>query len=127
MLNIFNWKYRFFGKKIKQVRNALADLEFKLFKVREMREERRKQRDMAVQTLDQITARLATQEDETLKAQKDEQEKYLKHVTDQIDALDIEINGAKATDTTNEYNGVVQQIEAAVQLLEMYKEYRKNL
>ena len=127
MFKILNWKYRFFKKKIKQVNCALADLEFKLFKVRELREERRKQRDRTVEAIDQLTAKLNSENTEevkkTLTAQLEEQKAYQTYLTGQIDSLDIEINGQKGTDTVQEYNGVIQQIEAARELLVMYKEY----
>lgn len=129
---ISNWKYRFFKKKIRQVECAIADLEFKLFKVRELREERRKQRDRTVEAIDAIQAKLLnpanTKEDtESMNTQLTEQTAYQKYLTGQIDALDMEINGVKATEDKQEYNGVIQQIDAARELLAMYKEYADRL
>src|SRR3990167_7975676 len=57
-MSLFNSKKRFFSSKIQQVERAIWDLEFKLFKVREMREERRKQRDRSVEALDNLEGRL---------------------------------------------------------------------
>jgi chromosome segregation ATPase len=131
MLNMFNPKKSFFKKKIKQVRNALWDIEFKLFKVRELREERRKQHDRAVEALDALDTKLKSAENtkettEILTKQKAEQELYLKQVKGQLDALDEEINGIPQTETTPGYQGILAQIDAHRELLDMYQDYLKR-
>ena len=108
------------------------DLSFKLFKVRELREERRKQHDRSVEALDQIETRLKNpantkEETESLTKAREEQEKYQKHIIGQIDALDTEINGQEASETQEKYNGILQQIEAHRELLNMYGDYMKRL
>lgn len=128
---MFNKKKSFFDKKIKQVQNALWDLEFKLFKVRDLREERRKQHDRTVEAIDALEAKLKAENTEevkvTLTAQLDESKKYHEQLLNQMKALDDEVNGIPATETTEEYNGVLKQIEAHRELIEMYTEYKNSL
>jgi hypothetical protein len=128
---MFNAKKSFFSKKIKQVEKATWDLEFKLFKVREMREERRKQHDRGIEMLNVVENKLKTEKNEEevkkLEAQKEEATKYHAHVLSQMQALDSEINGVAATETSEKYPGVLEQIEAARELKQMYEDYRKSL
>ena len=125
---IFNEKKRLFKRKIKHVKLAIWELEFKLFKVREMREERRKQYDRSVETLDALTKQLEKENKEetkkTLELKKEEQTLYQTQVKGQIDILDMEITGSKE----HGVQGVIEQIEAARELEKMYKDYiRLNL
>ena len=125
---IFNEKKRLFKRKIKHVKLAIWELEFKLFKVREMREERRKQYDRSVETLDALTKQLEKENKEetkkTLELKKEEQTLYQTQVKGQIDTLDMEITGSKE----HGVQGVIEQIEAARELEKMYKDYiRLNL
>ncbi len=120
---IFNEKKRLFKRKIKHVKLAIWELEFKLFKVREMREERRKQYDRSVETLDALTKQLEKENTEetkkTLELKKEEQTLYQTQVKGQMDALDMEINGSKEQGV----QGVIEQIEAARELDKMYRDY----
>ena len=118
-----NWRYRLFVRKIGHVKKAIAELCFKLFKVREMREERRKQYDRSVETLDALTKQLEKENKEetkkTLELKKEEQTLYQTQVKGQIDTLDMEITGSKE----HGVQGVIEQIEAARELERMYKDY----
>lgn len=126
-MKIFNWKYKFFKKKIKQVECAIADLEFKLFKSREMREDIRKQRDRVVEALDAIDAKLPTdmaqEAKDALMAERKIQQTFKDNATEQLRMMDEEIDGRKATEDKPEYPGVIQQIDAMRELLQMYKDY----
>lgn len=120
---IYGWKKRLFKRKIKHVKLATAELEFKLFKVREMREERRKQYDRSVETLDALTKQLEKENTDetkkTLELKKEEQVLYQTQVKGQIDTLDMEITGSKE----HGVQGVIEQIEAARELEKMYRSY----
>lgn len=141
---MFNSKKKFFKSKINQVEKTIWDLEFKLFKVREMREERRLQRDRTVEAIDAFETQIkADHKDETkkeLERQLDEQKKYKDKLEIDLLALDVRISGAGILEGKPEqvietvgkqlqyedYQGVLNQIEAGRELLEMYKSYIKN-
>lgn len=143
---MFNSKKRFFRKKIDQVEKMVWDLEFKLFKLREMREERRMARDRAVETVqaldNELPKDLKQETKDALLKERAEHQKHKDKIEKDLVVLDVRINGiglleGKPDDYVNEiaaklepgeYNGVLNQIEAGKELVKMYREYiRLNL
>jgi len=132
---MFNKKRKFFKSKIKQVERSIWDLEFKLYKIREMREERRKQRDRAMETIDayEVQLKKPDHKEETIKeltGKKDEQIKYKEHLEQQIQFLDWEINGGAPEGAVDGNGspiiGTIPQIEGMRELLKMYRDYLKQ-
>ena len=140
---MFSQKKSFFKKKIKQVERATWDLEFKLFKVREMREDTRRQIDRAKEAIDALEAQLlkenTAETKEALEAKKKEQNTYIENMVKQIELLDARVNGLGTKEFAafsdekknwvaqqlepSEYSGLLAQIEAGRELMKMYEDY----
>lgn len=130
---MFNWKVRYFYKKLRGVECTIADLEFKRFKTREIREEVRQVYDTCKAKLLSVETTIAQQkesktmpeddvkrlDDEVVRMKRD-----IERYESQMKALDLEVDGSKPT---NEYpegvNGITQQIDALRELHGMLKDY----
>ena len=127
----FNRKVRHFKKQIKRAEEALWVLEFRIYEAKEMREDRRRQRDRAAETVDALELQLKKDlkqeaKDELLK-QKEEQQKYKDYVTKQVEGLDIEITGSEKNEEFPQgYQGIKQQMDALRSRIEMYKYHIKH-
>ena len=120
-----------FKKQIKRATEALWTLEFRLFEAREMREERRRQRDRSQEDLNVLDNRLPQdmpqEEKDSLLAKRKEMQEYHEYITDQLKALDIEIEGLKPSEKDPQgYQGILDQIDALRGRIEMYKDYIKR-
>lgn len=141
----FNKQKRFFNKKVREAIEAIWVWEFKLFIARELREERRKQRDRTVEKIDGYGAKLMDtnlkdEAKEELKRLRDEQIKYQAHLEDDIAIMDIKINGADFEALPqekkdlyiqkiqpDEWIGMLTTIESMRERVEMYRQYIKEL
>lgn len=122
-LTMFNRQKKLFKQKIKDVQDSIYEVEFKIFKSRQLREESRLLRDRCVENVAQIEARLQGTKDkeekgrleEELKAHKENKEKY----EGQMKMVDEQINGGEGQP------GLLEHIKGLTELKTMYKDYLK--
>lgn len=134
---MFNWKTKYFKKKVRGVEKMILDLEFKRAKTLMIREGIR-------QEYDNLCAKMASL-DETIK--REEKEKKMEagdiarlgddkirlqgdidKLIGQMEGLDIEVSGCKPSkDYPEGYNGINQQLDALHELIGMLKDYIKTL
>ena len=137
-MKYFNWKYRYFKKKLKGVHKMIADLEFKRYKTLEIREDIRQEYENA-------RSKLAILEDQAKKEKEaptmeegeakrlDDQkvllERDISRFKDQIKQLDLEVSGSNPTAEYHDgVQGINQQLEALHELVGMLKDYiRKEI
>ena len=142
---ITNWKYRYFLKKLKGVDCMIADLEFKRFKTREIREQIRQEYDNLKAKLSVLETQIKQQaEKPTMEkgeiARLDDQkvllERDIKRKVEGDDGLqiigmkqlDMQINGlAPSNEYPNGVQGINDQLEALRELGEILKDYIKSL
>lgn len=115
-------KYRFFLKKIKDVQYSMWDLDFKIMKARQIREESRQMRDRQVEALQMAKAAPKPDED-ALK----QLEQNIKGYEAQMDLVDQQIQGVKPTDDEPGQSGLVDTVAGLANLRELYKEYIKQI
>lgn len=137
-----NWKQKHFRKKLIGVDTLIADLEFKRFTTRQLREEKRVEYDDKKFKVDQLVTEMKRQ-DELPKEAKDKLDKGerarmddkklllerdIKRIEDIMKALDLDVAGSTQT---NEYpdgvQGINQQLENLRDLKEMLKIYITTL
>lgn len=118
----FNAKKRLFKQKVNDVTNSIFELEFKIYKSRQLREESRILRDRAVEQVGQIEARLKGAD----KKEKPELEKELAaHQQNktayegQMKMIDEQVHGAEGTP------GLMDTLKGLAELRQMYKDYIK--
>ena len=122
-----------FKQKYEGTQKMIWDLEFKIFKTREIREEIRKEYDFMQarieaskkQIADSITAEPERKriEDQLVLAERD-----AGRFLEQIKALDLEISGSKPTDQYPDgVTGIMNQIDSLRELQEMLNEWIKKL
>ena len=126
-------KKRYFNGKLQGTKNLIWDLEFKVFKTREIREEIRQQYDQMLSRIEGYKAQLEnpdiTEEEKgrvtdlkTL-AERDA-ERFMK----QMQMLDAEIEGLKPTaENPNGQVGVAEQIDSLREVQSMLTDYTKTL
>ncbi|MEK7180258.1 MAG: hypothetical protein AAB706_02180 [Patescibacteria group bacterium] len=134
---LFNWKYRHFKTKIRSVERTIEDLNFKRFKIAEIREEVRKE-------YDNLKAKLAATEQEIKKqaenltapkeevARLEDQKIVLTRDTErklaQLKEFDLEISGCKPNqDYQDGRQGINDQLGALQELKQMLIEYVKEI
>lgn len=134
-MKIFNWKQRYFKKKLRGVESMIEDLLFKRFKTLEIREEVRQEYDnqkSKLAVLDvQIKSREPTLKKDELAKLADQKvliERDIERYLGQMKGLDLEVHGSRAT---NEYpegvQGINDQLESLRELVGMLREYIKGL
>lgn len=150
----FNWKYKYFLKKLQGVKWMILDLEFKRFKTKEIREEVRQAYDNNKAKLLSLEMRIAEEKKEVSSGNakldgsvvtyekpkmpleevarledevvrmKRDNERFL----GQIKAMDLDVEGSRET---NEYpdgvSGINQQLDSLRELEGMLKDYMKTL
>lgn len=139
---MFDWKKKHFKKKLKGVDTLVADLEFKRFTTRVLREEKRVEYDdkkfKAAQLTEEMKRQDALPNDAKDKLDKGERnrlddrktllERDIQRTEDTLKALDLDVNGSPQT---NEYpdgvQGINQQLENLRDLKGMLTEYIKQL
>ena len=128
-------KKNHFLQKLEGVGKMIWDLEFKLFKTREIREDVRKEFDFMNERIvtlkanienfpkDKDEAEKKTIEDNLVRAERDSS-----RLANQLKAIDLETDGSKPT---NEYpdgvTGILQQIESLKELETMLKSWIKKI
>ena len=130
---MFNWKKKYLKDKLRGVEKMIVDLEFKRFKVGEMREDLRKEYDNLQSKLDVLNSQITSQKDKpTMEkgdiARLDDQkviiDRDIVRLKEQMDYLQVEVVGAKPTAENHEgVQGVNQQLDALRELKIMIKEY----
>lgn len=130
-----NTKKDHFLHKLRGTRSLIWDLQFKVFKTREIREEIRHEYDMMkarIEAFDKKLAEYPADGDQTEKARVEDQrtlalkdaERYLA----QIQGLDVEVEGAKPSDAyPNGHDGIMQQIDSLRELEKMLQDWIKEL
>jgi hypothetical protein len=125
-------KKEFLKKQIEKVQEALWNQEFLLYEWRTMREERRKQRDRAMETIDALDQQLKKENKEetikTLEEKKAEQVKYKEKVEYDLQNIDLQINGMNPTEAVPQgFTGVLTQIDSLRERMQMLKDYIKQI
>jgi hypothetical protein len=125
---ILNWKYRYLVGKHQAVEKMILDLQFKRYKTREVREEIRAQYDShqarLASVLDRLKLELSKEDKAALEDQKVLLERDSERYKKQIDALDIEVNGAApSNDFPEGVQGINSQIESLEELKLMLRDY----
>lgn len=123
-------KKRQFEEKIKQVQATIWDLQFKLHKTAEIREDVRKEYDQAQAQLHSLKER--KDESKEAKAQTQKEIEFYEGAANrfkaQLENLDIEMHGLTATPENPEgYTGIQQQIESYEELKAMLSNYVRRL
>ena len=136
-MKLFNWKYRYFKSKLRGVEKLIADLEFKRFKTREIREEIRQEYDNLKSKLSVLEAQIKSQKEKpTLEVgeiarlydQKVLLDRDIERLLAQMKGLDLEVEGSKVTqEYPDGVQGVNQQLDALRELVGMLKSYVKDL
>ena len=133
---IFNWKYRYFQKKLGGVYKMIADLEFKRFKTLEIREEIRQEYDQNKARMEVLDTQIKQQKEKPTMEQGEinrlDDKKVLldieiKNHLDQMKSLDLDVNGSRSTsDYPDGVQGINQQLDALRELIGMIKNYIKE-
>ena len=134
-MKLFNWKRRYFKRKLHGVECMIEDLLFKRFKTREIREEIRQEYDNLRSKLDVLDAKIKSQKDKpTMEkeeiARLDDQkvliERDIERYLSQMKSLDLEIMGSKPTaEYQDGVQGINQQLDSLQELVEMLRSYIK--
>lgn len=139
-MNIFKWllssKYRFFSKKMSDLDKSVMELEFKVYKAREMREDSRQHRDRSLENLKRIDVAIEGEKDpkKTAEYQAD-REKHAANVVayeKQMAMVDRQIQGApyvaptKDTPGDEGQQGFLEVLAGLAQLKNMYEDYRSR-
>lgn len=146
---LFDWKYKYFRKKLHGVECMLADIEFKRFKSLEIREDVRLAYDNTQAKIQQLNEQIKTfpeiKATEEVAREKEKKEKWTDEqgrVEDQrillerdrdrylaqMKQIDLDVHGSPKT---NEYpdgvSGIDDQIDSLQELKGMVKSYIKSL
>ena len=135
-MKIFNWKYRYFRNKINGVKRTILDLEFKRYKLAELREESReeydnlKSRRVVLQNKIDSEKTTPTMEQGDIARLDDDLVRLniqIESKEAQLKALDMEMHGSKQTaEYPDGAQGVDQTIDALHELVAMLESYIKN-
>lgn len=128
-------KKGFFKAKLKQTRQTIWDLEFKIFKTREIREEIRQQYDQMLSRIDNLKGQIANWPADADPAEKariaDQQalaERDAERFVRQMQMLDAEVDGLKPTvDHPNGQIGISEQVDSVREVSSMITDYVKTL
>lgn len=127
---MFNKKKALFKRKIVDVQNSIWEMEFKVFKARQLREDSRQQRDRAVEAAGNISRLLLTEKDEAKKkgmeAEKAKFDERIKQYEGQMKLIDDQINGISAVGDNPGQQGLMDTIRGLVELRQMYKDHLKS-
>lgn len=131
-LNSGNSKKSHYKNKLKGTTKMRWDLEFKVAKTEQIREEVRKEYDYMKSRVSTIEESLNNEKDEAQKANINDKkvvaEKDAERLLKQIQALDIEVNGTKPCEQYRDgVTGIVDQIASFKELEGMLKKYIKAL
>lgn len=118
-MKLFNQKHRLFSRKIKDVTNSIFEVEFKIHKSRQMREESRLLRDRAVEQVGMIKVRVEAAPTPELEADLKLSEEAKEKYEGQMKMIDEQIHG------TEEQPGLMDTLKGLTELREMYKSYLK--
>lgn len=124
-----------FKKKLEGTKKMIADLEFKIFKTREIREDIRQEYAYMVSRIESIDNQINKfpadgNQDELgrLKDDKVRAERDRDRFVAQMKQLDVEIGGAKPSqDYPDGVEGITQQIDSLQELSSMLKDWIKTL
>jgi len=130
---IFNKQKKYFKDKLDGVKKMMWDLEFKRYKIREIREEIRAEYDGLKSKLSVLDEQIKLEKDKPtmekgevarLDDKKEILEKDIERYKKQMEGLDLEISGSKPTkDVPEGHQGINQQIDAVRELEGMVKDY----
>lgn len=121
-----------FEQKLEVTQNMIEDLEFKIFKTKEIREDVRKEYSNAQARLSAIISSIENfKGEEGDKARIEDQkvlcERDISRYEAQMKELDLEVNGSKPTnDYPDGVTGIYHQIDSLRELQEMLKDWVKK-
>ena len=134
---LFNWKYRYFARKLWGVEKMILDHEFKRYKLFELKEEERLEYDQVRNRLSVLETQIKAEDEKpTLtideRARVDDQkvlfERDINKRKEEMDRLTIEVNGSKPTNEIPDgFQGVEQYLENLHELTGMIKQYLRIL
>lgn len=122
-------KYRLFVRKMRAAQESIWDIEFKLYKARQLREESRLGRDRANDALYKVAASLKAPgaDVKKLEEEKTKLEAEVKGYEAQIDLVDIQIKGIHGSDQYEDQNGIIETLEGLASLREQYKDFASKI
>lgn len=136
---VLNPEYRYFVKKRDGVKKMTWDHEFKRFKTLEIREEIRADASSMKQRLEVLLLNIKKEEEpgglketnaDEFKRLEDQRDLLNRDITrreEQLKGIDIEVNGADATQESEAYAGINQTIDSLRELDAMLRDYAKGL
>jgi chromosome segregation ATPase len=124
-----------FKRKLEGARTMVWDLQFKVFKTREIREDVRQEYDFVKSRLQSIEKQIQEWPSEgdpeelaRVKDSKELAERDLARFQQQMLQLDLEVEGAKpSVDLPNGYEGITMQIDSLRELEGMLKDWIREL
>lgn len=124
-----------FKGKLDGVSKMIWDLEFKVFKTREIREDIRQEYDFMVSRVDNFDKSIKTwpekgdvNERKRVEDQKELAERDRDRLLAQVKQLDAEISGAKSTNENPEgHIGITEQIDSMRELQGMLRDFIKSI
>lgn len=131
-------KKKHFKKKFQDVDKTIWDMEFKRFKTLEVREEIRQEYDNVRSKIYALESQLTTEKDKDKKTPKEELNKVKDQLEilkkdeqrykDQMQQIDIEVQGMKANaEYPNGLAGINQTLDSLRELKDMIRDYIKTL
>ena len=137
IFKLFNWKYRYFLKKLDGIDKMIEDLVFKRYKTAYVREQIRREYDHMRSKMEVLKTQIKSEKENPTMPEGDikrldDDEVRLNVQIDrkkaQMDQLDIEVNGTNPTAELPEgHQGLEQTLEALRELKNVTKEYIKQL
>ena len=136
-MKIFNWKYRYFKKKLHGIECMIEDLLFKRAKTLYVREQIRQEYDALRSKLEILKTQIASEKDKPtlpegdIKRLDDDEVRITKDIERkiaQMTNLEVEINGSKPTAELPEgHQGLNETMEALRELIQVTKKYINEL
>lgn len=134
---LFNWKYRYFKKKLHGIECMIEDLLFKRAKTLYVREQIRQEYDALRSRLEILKTQIASEKDkptlpvDEFKRLEDDEVRLTKDIERkiaQMNSLEVEINGSKPTAELPEgHQGLNETMDALRELINVTKKYIKEL
>ena len=122
-----------FKQKLDGVKRMICDMEFKVFKTKEIREGVRKEYDHMSARIDALKTQISNfegkeEDKKTIEDQKTISERDAEKIKNQLLSLDVEIYGQKPTNDNPEgISGITEQIGSLRELHQMLKDWIAKL
>lgn len=112
---------------LSDINRVIWNQEFKRFKALAVREQLRREYDVAISALNAVTPQAAADEkNEKLQDQKKQVEERVNMLKGQIDDMDYRINGALPSEDREGAIGITQELESSIEMREYIKAFVKH-